>query len=202
MVESLTEGPRVRASLASLCCGPWTKHIYFSLVLDLSLFNWNQTNKGGSKTNTLFTSCYFFACYCHLLVIFAKSLDPDQARQHVWPDQDPNFLTLRWCSWNFFWKMLNWKYQLKTKKKQVCVSERYPACKELTNCFTAIFQLPGTFRFKWMQSSWINKDHLLNIIFAFENSSRDRDQPVLSLHCCKGTRLKEIVVCVVCIRTL
>ena len=28
-----TEGPRVRASPASLCCGPWARHIYPSLVL-------------------------------------------------------------------------------------------------------------------------------------------------------------------------
>ena len=28
-----TEGPRVRASPASLCCGPWARHIYPSLLL-------------------------------------------------------------------------------------------------------------------------------------------------------------------------
>ena len=31
---------------------------------------------------------------CHLLIIFANSLDPDQA-QHVRPDLDPNYLTLK-----------------------------------------------------------------------------------------------------------
>ena len=45
--------------------------------------------------------------FCHLLITFANSLDPDQARQNVRPDQarqnvgpdlDPNCLTLRWYS--------------------------------------------------------------------------------------------------------
>ena len=190
MVESLTEGQRVRVSLASLCCGPWTKHIYPSLVLDLSLFNWNQTNKGGSKTNTLFTSCYFFACYCHLLVIFAKSLDPDQARQHVWPDQDPNFLTLRWCSWNFFWKMLNWKYQLKTKKKQVWVREHYPACKELTNVLQPFSSCQEHSDLNECNRLELIKIICLNIIFGLWV----RDQPVLDLHRFKGTWWKEVVM--------
>ena len=32
--------------------------------------------------------------FCHLLLIFANSLDPDQARQNVGPDLDPNCFTL------------------------------------------------------------------------------------------------------------
>ena len=31
--------------------------------------------------------------FCRLLIIFANSLDPDQARQNAGPDQDPNCLT-------------------------------------------------------------------------------------------------------------
>ena len=31
---------------------------------------------------------------CHLLIIFANGLDPDQDRQNVGPDLDPNRLTL------------------------------------------------------------------------------------------------------------
>ena len=31
--------------------------------------------------------------FCHLLITFANSLDPDQARQNVGPDLDPNCLT-------------------------------------------------------------------------------------------------------------
>ena len=30
------------------------------------------------------------------MITFANSLDPDQARQNVKPDPDPNFLTPRW----------------------------------------------------------------------------------------------------------
>ena len=32
--------------------------------------------------------------FCHLLIAFANSLDPDQARQNGEPDLDPNCLTL------------------------------------------------------------------------------------------------------------
>ena len=31
--------------------------------------------------------------FCHLLITFANSLDPDQAIQNVGPDLDPNCLT-------------------------------------------------------------------------------------------------------------
>ena len=40
----------------------------------------------------------------YLLVSSANSLDPDQAGQNVWPDQDPK--CLRWYSWNNFLKKL------------------------------------------------------------------------------------------------
>ena len=32
--------------------------------------------------------------FCRLLITFANSLDPNQARQNVGPDLDPNCLTL------------------------------------------------------------------------------------------------------------
>ena len=32
--------------------------------------------------------------FCHLLITSANSLDPDQTRQNVRPDLDPNCLTL------------------------------------------------------------------------------------------------------------
>ena len=32
--------------------------------------------------------------FCRLLITFAKSLDPDQDRQNVGPDLDPNRLTI------------------------------------------------------------------------------------------------------------
>ena len=36
---------------------------------------------------------YLTLCPLCLLITFANSLDPDQARQYVGPDLDPNFLT-------------------------------------------------------------------------------------------------------------
>ena len=35
--------------------------------------------------------------FCRVLIIFAKSLDPDQDRHNVGPDLDPNHLTLCIC---------------------------------------------------------------------------------------------------------
>ena len=35
--------------------------------------------------------------FCHLLLTFANSLNPDQDQQNVGPDLDPNCLTV-WCS--------------------------------------------------------------------------------------------------------
>ena len=46
---------------------------------------------------------------CRLLMIFANSLDPDQARQNVGPDLDPNRFKLLLFSWNMFWKYESWK---------------------------------------------------------------------------------------------
>ena len=43
-----------------------------------------------SKFNSFFASSDF----CLLLIIFTNSLDPDQDRQNVGPDIDPNCLTL------------------------------------------------------------------------------------------------------------
>ena len=43
-----------------------------------------------SSINTFLASGDF----CRLLITFANSLDPDQARQNVGPDLDPNCLTL------------------------------------------------------------------------------------------------------------
>ena len=44
--------------------------------------------------------------YQRLLLTFANSLGPDQARQNVGPDLDPNCLTLGWCSGKNFSKQL------------------------------------------------------------------------------------------------
>ena len=46
--------------------------------------------------NFCFLSSSFLAGddFCHLLITFANSLDPDQDRQYVGPDLDPNRLSL------------------------------------------------------------------------------------------------------------
>ena len=47
-----------------------------------------------------------FISWCHLLITFANSLDPDQAQENVGHDLDPNYLTLCWYSWKNFWKLI------------------------------------------------------------------------------------------------
>ena len=47
---------------------------------------------------------YLLPIECHLLITFANSLDPDQARQNVGPDLNPICLTLRWYSGKNFLK--------------------------------------------------------------------------------------------------
>ena len=47
--------------------------------------------------NSFFASGFF----CRLLIIYTNSLDPDQDRQNVGPDLDPNSFTLRQ---RIFWK--------------------------------------------------------------------------------------------------
>ena len=59
-------------------------------------------------------------CWCLLLIIFANSLDPDQARQNVRPDLDPNCLTLMVILKKKFQKVdfeKNSRQQKKKKKK-------------------------------------------------------------------------------------
>ena len=46
-----------------------------------------------ARSCSLFISLPASGDFCHLLITFANSLDPDQARQNVGPDLDPNCLT-------------------------------------------------------------------------------------------------------------
>ena len=57
--------------------------------------------------------------FCCQLITFANSLDPDQARQNVWPDLDANCLTLWWYSWKSFLKKLIFK-KITTDDKKAC----------------------------------------------------------------------------------
>ena len=58
--------------------------------------------------------------FCRLLIIFANSLDPDQARQNVGPDLDPDCLTL-WCySWKIFFEKVKLKKKIHSRQKKTC----------------------------------------------------------------------------------
>ena len=60
---------------------------------------------------------------CRLLIIFANSLDPDQAQQNVGPDLHPNCLTLWQYSWQIFFEKVKQKKKKKKKNpddKKVC----------------------------------------------------------------------------------
>ena len=56
----------------------------------------------GLSQKVVSTSCFVFNSlpakgdFCCLLITFANSLDPDQARQNVRPDLYPNYLTPGW----------------------------------------------------------------------------------------------------------
>ena len=63
--------------------------------------------------------------FCCLLITFANSLDPDQVRQNVGPDLDPNCLTLMVFLKEFFEKINFEKNRQTTQKMQ-----NYPACIE------------------------------------------------------------------------
>ena len=53
----------------------------------------------------------------HLVITFVNSLDPDQARQNVGPDQDPNCLTLMVILKEFFKKKVMKKKSSGDEKK-------------------------------------------------------------------------------------
>ena len=53
--------------------------------------------------------------HVYLYLLFAYSLDPDQARQNVGPDLDPNYMSFWWYSWKKFWEKLILKNQQMTK---------------------------------------------------------------------------------------
>ena len=46
-----------------------------------------------ARSCSVFNSLPASGDFCHLLITFANSLDPDQARQNVGPDLDHNRLT-------------------------------------------------------------------------------------------------------------
>ena len=77
-----------------LCCG-WRKTKSTIAVIQHKMYVHNSFPASGG--------------FCRLLITFANILDPDQARQNVGPDLDPNCLTLRCYSWKMFLKKVNFK---------------------------------------------------------------------------------------------
>ena len=90
----------------------WSKYIFrikFKIpILDLMLLPKNsvpfeglysssneQQQHGLSRIQSkIFNSLPASGEFCRLLITFPSSLDPDQDRQNVGPDLDPNYLTL------------------------------------------------------------------------------------------------------------
>ena len=56
------------------------------------MFSWRSKKLSGAVIMSV-NSFSSSGDFCHLLIIFANSLDPDQAQQNVGPDLDPNCLT-------------------------------------------------------------------------------------------------------------
>ena len=56
-------------------------------------FSQGFSQKVVERSCSVFNSLPACGYFCHLLMTFANSLDPDQARQNVGPDLDPNCLT-------------------------------------------------------------------------------------------------------------
>ena len=54
----------------------------------------SQSSGGNVRILCLFNSLHASGHFCPLLITFANSLDPYQARQNVGPDLDPDCLTL------------------------------------------------------------------------------------------------------------
>ena len=74
---------------------------------------------------------------CQLLETFANSMDPDQARQNVRPDLDPNYLTLM-VLLKYFLEKVDFKGEKIQRTKK---HEKLPVGKELMVTFFCLFDL-------------------------------------------------------------
>ena len=80
----------------------------------------NISLKRNKKTGNLIAPCLTYLAsrpFCHLLIIFANSLDQDKDQQNVGPDLDPNCLTLTVFLKDFFFKKLILKKSQQTTAK-------------------------------------------------------------------------------------
>ena len=110
--------------------------------------------------------------FCSLLITFANSLNPDQARQNIRPDLDPDCLILWWYVFlkDFFFETVNLKKNPQTTKKlirkikswddkkhaKLPSMQNYPACINMgIPCYIMV-----------SEHSWIKTVPLQNFIFA------------------------------------
>ena len=114
-------------------------------------------------------------CHCCLLVTFTNSLDPDQYRQNIAPDLDPNCLTLV-----VFLKELveNINFEKKKIKTVTDYKISWHFLGKVTQQVTWAINLKGTKRFlienKHFQSNTVNPVSVLkNFIFAYVCKSVD-----------------------------
>ena len=61
--------------------------------MKLTLAKFLARKKYQARSLSVFNSLPASDNFCHLLITFANSMDPDQARQNVGPDLDQNCLT-------------------------------------------------------------------------------------------------------------
>ena len=61
------------------------------LTIEPPFVNLNPPSRNPGSAPELFT---WWPDFCHLLITFSSSLDPDQAQQNVGPDLDQKCLTL------------------------------------------------------------------------------------------------------------
>ena len=75
-----------------ICC---SQHFSQMEKLEPNVFDFSQgfNQKVVSRSCSVFNSLPASGDFCHLLITFANSLDPDQARLNVGPDLAPNCLT-------------------------------------------------------------------------------------------------------------
>ena len=93
----------------------------FSTCYKLVERKWDVIKKIWSEWKRTLNSLSAFGDFCHLLITFANSLDPDQA----------GWLTLWWYSWKIFLK--KWILKKKICRQQKSIQNN-SACKELTTC--------------------------------------------------------------------
>ena len=110
--------------------------VKFSMYVNRHVFIMKRKVENSPSVSSFLYSFLASGDFCRLLKTFANSLDPDQARQNVGPDLDPNCLTLWWYSWKIFLK----KLILKKIHRQQKSMQNYPACKELS--LSVAFCLP------------------------------------------------------------